>query len=266
MKYQEIVPQELLRQYVKCFFTIETDEVIEFESNVLPGGYPELIFNLSDIYLHSEKESRFNLTPPIDYLGQLTRPFAIKSKGKHAMLGIRFYAHTAAYFLKERMDAFNDQVSDLTGLLHTSTKTLYERLMEAKELINKIALVEQFLLDRLSRPERRFDQIGLVGNITRSLAANHYRDNVDFIATTYGISNRYLQKLFLQHTGLTPKAFLKINRFRHSLSFLDNKKESLTSIAYDCGYFDQSHFIKEFKLFTGETPMAYLNAKSIGKN
>ncbi|PSL50347.1 helix-turn-helix protein [Chitinophaga niastensis] len=265
MKYEEITPQEYLRQYVKCFFIIESDEVIEYESKVLPGGYPELIFNLSDVYLHSEKEERFNLTPPIDYLGQLTRPLAIKSKGKLTMLGIRFYAHAAAYFLKERMEEFNDQISDLTGLLHTSTKTLYEQLMETKELKKKIALIEYFLLNRLSCPERRFDQINLVGDITRSLAANNYSDNVDFIAKKYGISNRYLQKLFLQHTGLTPKSFLRINRFHHSLSFLDNKKESLTSIAYSCGYFDQSHFIKEFKLLSGETPLAYLNAKAIAK-
>jgi AraC-like DNA-binding protein len=266
MRYQEIAPQEYLRQYVKCFFIIESEAVVAYEAKVLPGGYPELIFNLSDIYLHSEKEERFNLTPPIDYLGQLTRPFAIKSKGEITMLGIRFYAHAAAYFLKEPMEAFNDQVSDLTGLLHTSTKTLHNQLMETKELRRKIGLIESFLLNRLSNPERRFDQINLVGDITRSLAANNYRDNVDFIAAKYGISNRYLQKLFLQHTGLTPKSFLKINRFRHSLSFLDNKKESLTSIAYSCGYFDQSHFIKEFKLFTGETPLAYLNARSIAKN
>jgi AraC-like DNA-binding protein len=190
---------------------------------------------------------------------------AIKSKGQHTMLGIRFYAHAASYFLKENMEEFNDQISDLTGLLHTSTKTLYEQLMETKELKKKIALIEHFLLDRLSHPERRFDQIILVGNITRNIAVNNYRDNVDSIATKHGISHRYLQKLFLQYTGLTPKSFLKVNRFRHSLSFMDNKEESLTSIAYNCGYFDQSHFIKEFKLFSGETPLAYLNAKAIEK-
>jgi len=258
MRYQEIQPHEYLRQYVQCFFVRETDDFVDMEIKLLPGGNPELIFNLSDIYLHSEKDKRFLLTPPIDYLGQLTRPFPIKSKGKITMLGIKFYPHAASYFLRERMDEFNDQVSDLTGLLHQSTKTLHERLMETQNLNARITLIENFLFNRLAVSERRFDQIMIVGDIARYMAANNYSDNVDSVAAKCGFSARYLQKLFLQHTGLTPKAFLKINRFRNSLGFLDNKQESLTSIAYKSGYFDQSHFTKEFKQFSGDTPSAYL--------
>jgi AraC-like DNA-binding protein len=266
MKYQEIIPDVRLKQYVKCFFIRETDEFIEIEGKILPGGYPELIFNLSDIYLHSPKDERIHLTPAIDYLGQLTRPFDLKSKGKLAMIGIRFYPHASAFFLREPMDEFNDQVSDITGLLHTSTKQLHEQLMETTRLAEKIALIESFLLNRLSHSERRFDQITLVGKISRDMAVNNYSANMDYTAAKYGISARYLQKLFLQNTGLTPKSFLKINRFRHSLGFLDNKQESLTTIAYNCGYFDQSHFTKEFKLFSGATPSEYLSTKLVSNN
>jgi AraC-like DNA-binding protein len=71
------------------------------------------------------------------------------------------------------------------------------------------------------------------------------------------MSPRYLQRLFLQYTGVTPKLYHKINRFQLSLKLVAKKDSSLTSIAYDCGYFDQSHFIREFKSFTGVTPSAY---------
>lgn len=264
MRYQEIQPHEYLRQYVQCFFIRETDEFVDIAIKLLPGGNPELIFNLSDIYLHSEKDKRFLLTPPIDYVGQLTRPLPIMSKGKITMLGIKFYPHAAAYFLREPMTEFNDQVSDLTGLLHQSTKALHERLIETKNLNARITLIENFLFNRLAASERRFDQIMIVGNIARYMAANNYSDNVDVIAAKCGFSARYMQKLFLQYTGLTPKAFLKINRFRNSLGFLENKQESLTSIAYKSGYFDQSHFTKEFKQFSGDTPSAYLLTKAAG--
>ena len=82
-------------------------------------------------------------------------------------------------------------------------------------------------------------------------------DNIENVASRYGITSRYLQKLFLQYTGLTPKLYSKINRFQNSLRLVTKKEISLTSIAYDCGYFDQSHFIREFKSFTGFTPSAY---------
>jgi AraC-like DNA-binding protein len=63
--------------------------------------------------------------------------------------------------------------------------------------------------------------------------------------------------LFLRYTGLTPKLYTKINRFQNSLQLVGRKDATLTSIAYDCGYFDQSHFIREFKSFTGITPSVY---------
>ena len=262
MNYQEIVPHTQLLPYVKCFFIRETYEFVEFEARILPGGYPELIFNLSDIYLHSDKEKRFNLTPPIDYLGQLTRPMDIKSKGKITMIGIRFYAHATAYFLRERIEQLNDQVSDLTGLLHSSVTTLHTRLLETSDLADRVTLIEAFLFSQLARNEKRFDQINLVGDVTRYMARHHFHDPVAHVAAQSGFSSRYLQKLFLQYTGLTPKSFLKINRFRNSLNSLENNNESLSSIAYDCGYFDQSHFIKEFKSFTGQTPHEYRLART----
>jgi AraC-like DNA-binding protein len=80
---------------------------------------------------------------------------------------------------------------------------------------------------------------------------------METMATRYGITARYMQQLFLQYTGLTPKLYSQINRFQKSLQLVTAGDESLTSIAYECGYADQSHFIKEFKSFTGTTPSGY---------
>jgi AraC-like DNA-binding protein len=62
---------------------------------------------------------------------------------------------------------------------------------------------------------------------------------------------------FLQYTGLPPKLFCKINRFQHSLNLVNANGQNLTNIAYESGYFDQSHFIREFKSFTGITPNSF---------
>jgi AraC-like DNA-binding protein len=88
------------------------------------------------------------------------------------------------------------------------------------------------------------------------LKQDDFFDNIENVASRYGISSRYLQKLFLQYTGLTPKLYHKINRFQKSLVLVSKKNMPLTSIAYDCGYFDQSHFIRDFKSFTGFLPSA----------
>ncbi len=76
------------------------------------------------------------------------------------------------------------------------------------------------------------------------------------------ISTRYLNMLFTQYTGLPPKLFCKINRFQQSLVLVNNNEEKLTDVAYSSGYFDQSHFIREFKQFTGLTPNAFADNAS----
>lgn len=176
---------------------------------------------------------------------------------KHTMLGIRFFTHSAAYFLDEEVWEFNNQVSDLRDLLGSSVRTLHSRLMDIPELTKRIELIENFLLNRLSIKERKSHKVAILGQIVKEMQTNRFSENIGAVACRHDITSRYLQKLFLQYIGITPKLYNKINRFQLSLKRIAKKEESLTSIAYDCGYFDQSHFIRDFKSFTGITPSDY---------
>jgi AraC-like DNA-binding protein len=100
--------------------------------------------------------------------------------------------------------------------------------------------------------------VAIVNGVLNDLRQEDFFHNIETVAARYGITARYLQKLFLQYTGLTPKLYSKINRFQNSLRLITQNDCSLTSIAYDCGYADQSHFIREFKSFTGLTPSGYM--------
>jgi len=105
--------------------------------------------------------------------------------------------------------------------------------------------------------DRNANRIDMIGQITKELQTETLPDDIKTLASRYDVTPRYLQKLFLQYTGVTPKLYHKINRFQTSLKRIAKRDASLTSIAYDCGYFDQSHFIREFKSFTGITPSDY---------
>jgi AraC-like DNA-binding protein len=78
--------------------------------------------------------------------------------------------------------------------------------------------------------------------------------NSKTLSEEYGFSERYIEKLFVDMVGITPRAFFSVYRFNKSLGLVLSSGRRLTSIAYDCGYYDQAHFIKEFKKFTGITP------------
>ena len=74
------------------------------------------------------------------------------------------------------------------------------------------------------------------------------------LAAETGFSVRYIQKLFLNYVGISPNSFYSVQRFNKSLELVRSAEMSLTNIAYECGYYDQAHFIREFRSYTGLTP------------
>lgn len=258
MEFKHFSPSDILKPYIKHYYVFESDSAVEFEDTVFPSGDMEVIFNLGEGIWESAVENKFRKTPQIELWGQITKPLAIRSKGRHTMLGIKFFTHSAAYFFSDEIGLFNDQISDLGDIIGSPVKTLYAQLLETKEEHKRIALIETFLLKRLISNERRAFRIDKVANILTSIKKNPAENNLGNIASSYGITSRYLHKLIYQHTGLSPTSFNKINRFQFSLKLVAKNEQPFTSIAYDSGYFDQSHFIRDFKSFTGVTPSAYM--------
>jgi AraC-like DNA-binding protein len=262
MKYREIMPDLRLRSYIKCYYIYESSTDVAFEDTVFPSGCMEIIFNLGKGQWQTARGEHFVDTPPIELWGQIKQPLAIRSVGKNIMLGVRFLPHGAACFFREKLDCFSDRVLDLRDVLGAGVAALHSHLQDTVAWAARVGLVEEFLLRHLSLAEVRLDKVAVVSDIMSELRSEDFFDNISNVASRYGISSRYLQKLFLTYTGLTPKLYNKINRFQRSLRLVSQNDLSLTSIAYDCGYFDQSHFIREFKSFTGYTPSGYAVATS----
>lgn len=260
MKYKEIKPAARLQPYVKCYYLYESDTATTFDDTVFPSGCVEIIFNLGSGNWMAGPS--YVVTPPVELWGQITQPLPIRSVGRNIMLGIRFFPHAAAYFLPEKVSVFNNQVADLCDFGGGRVRSLHQRLLDTPLWRDRFRLVEEYLLGMLSNPVGRLNKAVIVGDVMKEMQHDEFFDNIDTVAGRYGITSRYLQKLFLQYTGLTPKLYSKIHRFQHSLRLISARESSLTSIAYDCGYFDQSHFIREFKAFTGSTPSGYLLAGS----
>src|SRR5688572_15281906 len=261
MKFTEFPPSDILKPYIKCYFIFKSVSDIEFEDTVFPSGDMEMIFNLGEGVWESSVENKFFRTPQIELWGQITKPLAIKSKGRHTMLGIKFLTHSAAYFFDDEIGMYNNLVSDVGDIIGSPVKILHSQLLETTELTRRIELIEKFLLKRLAGNEKKSSRIDKVANILTSIKKDTAENNISTIASRHGITPRYLHKLIYQHTGLSPKSFNKINRFQLSLRLIAKNEQPFTSIAYDCGYFDQSHFIRDFKSFTGVTPSAYLENK-----
>jgi AraC-like DNA-binding protein len=257
MTYYELKPGRLLQQYVKCYYVYESLSKAAFEDTVFPSGCMEIIFNLGSGNWQVQNGDEFVTNPPVELWGQLSTPLPVRSVGCNTMLGVRLYPHAAASILPDKASMFNNQVVDYRDVAATSTNNLHTQLQETRSWNKRISLLETYLLQQLEGAGKRLSKVSLINDLMRDLRQQEVYDTIEIIASRYGISARYMQQLFLQYTGLTPKLYSQIARFQHSLQLVANRHTSLTDIAYECGYADQSHFIKEFKAFTGSTPSGY---------
>ncbi len=262
MEFKQFPPSDILKPYIRHYYIFQSDSDAEFEDTVFPSGDMEVIFNLGEGTWESSVEDKFIQTPKIELWGQLTNPLPIKSKGRHTMLGIKFFTHSASYFFNDEMGVFNDRISDLSLIIGSPVKTLHSQLLETKDELKRIELIEAFMLGRLIGNDKKSFRVDKVAHILTSIKRNPAENNLGAIASKHGITPRYLHKLIYRHTGLSPIAFNKINRFQFSLKLIAKNEQPLTAIAYNSGYFDQSHFIRDFKSFTGVTPSAYLETAS----
>jgi len=257
MQYREFSPGSFLKNYVQCYFVCETDTAVFTQDKVFATGFIEVMFNLGDDGPQQLINGDLITQPDVQLWGQTIQPFTFTSFGKHSMLGIRFFTHTAACFFNERIEEFNDQVIDFKDLGGKEIALLHSKLWEAKSIDQRIELIEEFLLRRLSLYLNKYNRLVLVNSIMHDLSKDDFLENINSVASRYGISSRYLQKIFLNYSGLSPNLFTKIARFQKSIHLVAGKDSSLTTIAHQCGYFDQSHFIKDFKFFTGSTPSQF---------
>lgn len=254
MHYQEYRPEGALGEYVQCYFTCETDTALLTEDRVFANGCVEIMFNLGPEGPQQLVSAGRVNAPRIQLWGQTITPFVFSSIGKHSMLGVRFFTHTAAFFFDEPIALFNEQMLDFYDFAGGDVQVLYARLLDANALSERLRLLEAFLLARLRRSQAKLPKLKLMTSLLAATQQPDFLERVNSIAARHGVSPRYLQKLFVTYTGLSPRLVLKIGRFQQSLRLLSQKQSSLTAIAYQCGYYDQSHFIKDFRDFTGLVP------------
>jgi len=227
------------------------------EDYAFATGCLEVMFTLDGNVWEIKPDDKFVKTSPVEVWGQILKPLMFRVSGYSKVFGIRFHPSTPAFFFKDDISQFNDKVFDVASILGSSVSELHTQLEDANTIEQLIQLMDNFLLRKLSERSKSLNKISLVQQVMHELTRKDFYDNIENVAGRYGITSRYLQKIFVQQTGMSPKLYSKITRFQNSIVMMGDQKTSLTSVAYECGYFDQSHFIREFKSFTGILPSAF---------
>ena len=256
MLYQEIAPGPQLESFVHCFWILEFDGPETFVERILPDGRPEIVIHYQDTFeQHSPGTGKWETQNRALFIGPSCESLLLRPGRNSAVLGVRFRPGGASHFLKVPMAQMNGRIVEFSDLFSASAKELEERVVLGKDSRIRVEIMRKFLQDRLM--DRSSDSVvsAAIRLIDRNLGQVRLRD----IAHLLDVGERRLERHFHESIGLSPKHFARIVRFQNSLKILrSNTQSNLADVAFHSGYFDQSHFIREFKEFAGLSPANYL--------
>jgi AraC-like DNA-binding protein len=244
MRYRELAPGPAERQFVDRYWFLEDDGAETGPvDRIVPDGRPELIVNLGRPF-ESFHNGQWLVQPQCFFVGQLTGPLLIRSRGRASIIGVRFHPHGAKQVLKTPMDKLTDSVATLSDL------SLRRSIDELDAIRSWIASTEPAGSELISEAVSRITRVD--GNV-----------DVGRLAADLGISLRQLQRNFLTQIGITPKLFARIRRFQKVFQAIEHGSSSWVDTAIECGYYDQAHLIRDFRELAGETPTALLEGADL---
>jgi AraC-like DNA-binding protein len=183
-------------------------------------------------------------------------------EGKGKAFAVKFNPGAFYPFVKTPVSEFTDACVTLEQVFGVDSKPLEDAILSRGDVAEMIEMVECFLRERL--PERDHNVV-VVNQIIDCIIADRMITKVDDIVDRVGINKRALQRLFRQYVGVSPKWVIQRFRLHEAAEMLDTGTVSdLTRMALDLGYFDQAHFIKDFKTVVGKTPAEY--ARQVDSN
>lgn len=247
-----ILPSPILAPFIKHYWALRINTTYVSE-RVTPIGCVQLVFHRGDrMYSHTDKEEQ-----PLAFIGGQSKGFSdIQSTGKVDMLVILFQPHGAKAFFNMPMNEFNNQNISINCLSDRSLIQLSDQIQNTPDNKAAIKLIESFLISRL----KNFDNYNYkrLSEVLNSIDCTHVHD-IKALADKACLSYKQFTRIFTEYIGTTPKEFTRIVRFQRALFTLQSDPETdQTGLAFDCGYYDQPHLIKEFKTFSGYTPNEYM--------
>ncbi|QNJ98760.1 helix-turn-helix domain-containing protein [Constantimarinum furrinae] len=225
----------------------------------LPDGTTNIIFELTDtpkyIFDNHTKKPKQKCTH-VWFSGVLTDYITISASSEE-MIVLVFKPGAAYPLIRESVHRFSNKVVSASEIFGPSIMELYSEIKRATTPDQKFRLIEAWLLTRFNDDDFYSEIIQYaIDRIEQSPSVT----NITEIAVKSGYSQKQFIQLFKKYVGITPKQFHRIKRFNEILKAVENKEQiSWTAIAQDCGYFDQAHFIKDFKSFSGLNPKQYVN-------
>lgn len=243
----EVLPE--LQPYVKLICTMDCESDIDTNHiRVLPDTCVELFVNYTHTPVAIIDNELYNRSI-VNF--RMSRYSDVQMRKGTGCMAICFYPGAAYRFFHLPMHILADRTLALSDLWHGIAEEIESQLADACDHETRVVILQKYLLQQLTQNEYDQQVLYCLGKIQRSFT----HISVSQLTSDTGLSQRHLSRKFQQVVGLSPQEYLRIYRFIGSLHHLKKYPLfSLTQVAYESDYYDQAHFNRDYKAFTGHTP------------
>lgn len=248
MEYKIFTPPLQLNELVQCFWALESDpsEVTPKEYFLMADNCVEIIFQYNEGFQKYSKQSA-----RIRFQHSIHDKFDVGNE--IGFFGVRLYPHAVSQLLNIPASDVSNRVFDFSDLFKEDGRNLSDQIYNSVNANQRVALVSDFLKKKASL--YKIDPIRYF--VTQIIEQEGWVD-ISNMQQESGLSVKQFERRFKAIAGFSPKYFARIARFQAVKNkYRSNRFQTLTSLAYSCNYYDQPHFNREFKEFSGVQPLRY---------
>jgi AraC-like DNA-binding protein len=242
MRYAIIPPAEHLRDLIKCYWILETttSDVLPDEYQLMADTYSELVFQYGGGFPENSKYDAY-----IRFQHSETRK--IKAGNKFGMVGVRLFPHAIQRFFQLPADEFVNTVCDFKLIVGARLGAIIPQVIDTYEDLDRISLLNDFFSSLLVK-----GKIDPFYRLVKASMEHNGSMGLDTLLDESKLSVKQIERRYKAIAGFTPKYFSRIIRFKSTKhKYITGSYRTLTELAVDCNYYDQPHFIRDFKEFSG---------------
>jgi len=260
MLYLQRVPSPPLSSFVEALWYTKGYQVPHRRERVLPNGAIQMIINLAQDFVIDHPRlpegGKASLMPPSLIVGVQSEYVVIDTADLAEMIGIQFWPGGFVPFFALPADEFSNAHVSLEAVWGPDAARLRDRLQNAPGPEAKFQALETYLL---GRARNRLVRHPAVDFAIRRLQVSQQAGIVDDVTRQLGLSRRRFSQIFRERVGVTPKLYSRIRRFQHAVHQIRQGRDiQWVDLALSCGYWDQSHFVNDFRAFSGINPTQYV--------
>jgi AraC-like DNA-binding protein len=256
----QVLPSKELLPYIKHYLFLKSEGEIVKKLRLFTDGNTGIVFTFKNKLISNYKNHELPDFLPYSFVyGQLSEFKDIYLFGETSLIIIVFQPSGINQLLGIPADNLRDYIIRTEDLFGRQGADLPEKLSEQPNIKDKLTILNGFFIEIIKR--RRIPDNSIIQASIKLIIQRKGLVSVNQLVKYTGYTERHIERKFIESIGLNPKMFSNIVKLHSFLKYLKEKPAHnlITGIAYEAGYTDQSHLVKEFRKYTGMTPKEYVN-------